>query len=102
MLPGPYRVWIANFHNLRGVQGANDICNQPVTRPVAPANYVSSSRRCQSHMMFSVGIRWKIRVAVSADDKLRACLAAAIRVVTAERVVFPIGPDPFAILVAFV
>jgi hypothetical protein len=98
MLPWPHRVRRADHRRLARLERADQIGHQPVERPVAAADHVAGAHGGEQR----AALRREVGTPIRRDRQLGRALAAAVGVVSAHRVGLAIGPDPFAILVAFV
>ena len=98
MLPWPGSMWVANYHRLLIFKGFQNVGDQPVFSPIAPAYYVTCAHTGQSGRARCA----KKRFSICTGHQFSAALAVAIRVVPAHRFVFTVAPFPFAVLVALV
>ena len=102
MLPGTYRLGIADDHRLAGRPGAHDVRQQTVERPIAAADDVSGTRRGHRDRVPGAAIGMEERPAIGGGYQFGAAFAAAVRIVAAHRLVLTIGPVPFLIFVALI
>src|ERR1700736_1442795 len=102
VLPWTRCLGIADFENFSAGEGPEDIGYQAVLRPVAAANHIAGARRRDRNVVFRKSLWIEEGIAVCADEKLGACLAIAVRIVTAQWIVLSIRPYPLAVFVTLV
>src|SRR5437870_2949877 len=78
----------------------NDVRNKLILRPISPANDIPRSCARNFHPCRAIGT--KIGFSESSRDQLGTGFAARVRIMSTERFVLPIAPDPVLVLVALV
>ncbi|MCY1527181.1 hypothetical protein D9M68_622400 [compost metagenome] len=102
VLPRPDRMGVANVRHTPFGKGMQQIGHEPVFRPVASADHVAGTGRCERNAVLAMTGFIEERRPVRGRDQFRASLAVAVRVVAAHGFVLAIAPLPFPVLVALV
>src|SRR5579871_555855 len=102
MLPWADCVRISNVDYLSALECVQDVRNQTILSPVPATDYVTRSDGSDSDAVFRIFRLVEKRRTVGGSDKLSASFAIAVRIVAAHRLVFPIAPNPFAVLITLV
>ncbi len=102
MLPGPDRMGAADADGLMKAQGADAIRNESVRAPVAAADDVTRPGGSGTDDPVLRSTLREKRLQISTENELRTALGSAVGVMAAQRVVFPVAPDPFPVFIAFI
>ena len=98
MLPRPDGTGIADTNGLISAQSADTIGDEAVSAPVAAADDVAcSGGGCADGRNLR-----KERFQISAENELCTPFGRTVGVMAAHRIVFPVSPYPFVVLIAFV
>ena len=102
VLPGPNGFWPADQDGFAGAESADEVGDEAIAGPVAASDDVARTSGGEQDAMPVGRLMLKERRAVRGADDLRASFAAAIGIVSAERICFAISPVPLTVLVALV
>jgi len=97
VLPRPRGRGVAHAHRATVLKRADDVWHYAVGRPVSAADDVARAGGRKRAAQ-----RREERVSIRRAQQLRACLARAVRIVTAENVVLAVAPVPLVVAVALV
>ncbi len=87
---------------LMKAQGTDAVRNESVRAPVATADDVARPGGSGTDgPVLRSALREK-RLQISAENELRTALGGTVGIIPAQRVVFPVAPDPLLVFIAFV
>ena len=99
VLPGPDGIGAADADGLVTAKGADAIGNEVVRAPVAPADDVARPGGGGAVGPVLRGILREERFQICAENEFRTTLGGTVGIMAAQRVIFPVSPDPFLIFI---
>ena len=97
MLPRAHRLRVTQGHRLPSRPRRQYIGDQTVGGKITTAQHIACSRRGNRSTVRGITLRGKIGRRKGLCDQFAASLAAAVRIMTAQGLIFPIGPGPLLI-----
>ncbi len=102
MLPWPNGTGAADADGFILAQGTNAIGNEAIHAPITAADDVARpGGGCTDASVLCSVLREK-RFQISVENDFRASFGCTVGVMSAQRIVFPVAPNPLSVIVAFV
>jgi len=101
MLPGSHGGWASNHDRLFAKKCPDNVGYQPVFCPVSTTDDITGSGTGydRTNGFIRTG---KVRLAIGCRYQFRAGLAAGVRIVSTQRLAFPISPNPLTVFITLV